>query len=76
MAATSTRLIAPLRLALLMLPLSLRAEEERAFKLSNTIPTSPGARTSFFSPDLSEFYLAVPRRGNVPAEIRVFKIQK
>lgn len=37
------------------------------------IPTAPGARTSFFSPDLDRFYLAVPRRGEQPAEIRVYQ---
>ena len=34
--------------------------------------TAPGARTSFFSPDLSALYLAVPHRGNQPAQIRVY----
>ena len=45
------------------------------YQLRERIPTRPGARTSFFSPDLNEFYLAVPERGNQPAEIRVFVIQ-
>ncbi len=44
-----------------------------AYRLHERIPTRPGARTSFFSKDLGEFYLAVPRRGNEPAEVRVFK---
>jgi YVTN family beta-propeller protein len=35
-------------------------------------PTRAGARTSFFSPDLNEFYLAVPQRGTDAAEIRIF----
>lgn len=39
------------------------------------IPTSPGARTGFFSPELDEFFLAVPQRGNQLAEIRIFKLQ-
>lgn len=39
------------------------------------IPTSPGARTGFFSPELDEFFLAVPQRGNQLAEIRVFKVE-
>jgi YVTN family beta-propeller protein len=37
------------------------------------IPTRGGARTSFFSADLDEFYLAVPVRGLQDAEIRVFR---
>jgi hypothetical protein len=45
------------------------------YQLRERIPTRPGARTSFFSPGLNEFYLAVPERGNQPAEIRVFVIQ-
>ena len=38
------------------------------------IQTAPGARTSFFSPDLDQFYLAVPQRGERAAEIRVYAI--
>ena len=37
------------------------------------IPTRAGARTSFFSAELDEFYLAVPQRGKEEAEIRVFQ---
>ena len=37
------------------------------------ISTRAGARTSYFSPDLNEFYLAVPRRGKEGAEIRVYQ---
>jgi hypothetical protein len=36
------------------------------------IPTAPGARTGLFSPDLHRLFVAVPRRGATPAEIRVF----
>ncbi len=36
------------------------------------IPTAPGARTSFFSPELSRLYVAVPRRGGERAELRVY----
>jgi len=46
------------------------------YQLRERIRTRPGARTSFFSPELNEFYLAVPERGNQPAEIRVYVIQK
>jgi WD40 repeat protein len=40
------------------------------------IPTSPGARTSFFSRDSRQFFLAVPGRGNQPPEIRVFEVRR
>ncbi len=46
------------------------------YKLSEKISTAPGARTSFFSPQLGQFYLAVPRRGEKPAEIRVYDAGK
>ena len=47
-----------------------------SYKLMEKIPTASGARTSFFSPELEQFYLAVPRRGEHPAEIRVYDIGK
>ena len=37
------------------------------------ITTVKGARTSFFSPDLGRFYLAVRRQGEQPASIQVFE---
>jgi DNA-binding beta-propeller fold protein YncE len=40
------------------------------------IPTTPGARTSFFSPELNRLYLAVPHRGAQKCELRVFEIEK
>ncbi|HEU0038671.1 MAG TPA: hypothetical protein VFR76_05300 [Verrucomicrobiae bacterium] len=40
------------------------------------IPTRAGARTSFFSAEMNRLFLAVPERGNQPAEIRIFEIQK
>jgi len=46
------------------------------YKLLEKIPTRAGARTSFFSAELNEFYLAVPQRGNSSAEIRVFDAPK
>jgi len=39
------------------------------------IATAPGARTAFFSPDRSEFYLAVPNRGAQKAEIWIFLVK-
>ncbi|MBU6401808.1 MAG: hypothetical protein KGS61_15935, partial [Verrucomicrobia bacterium] len=38
-----------------------------------SLPTAPGARTSLFVPALDRLYLAVPRRGDQQAEIRVFQ---
>jgi len=39
------------------------------------IATAPGARTAYFSPDRSEFYLAVPDSGAQKAEIRVYQVK-
>lgn len=46
-----------------------------SYQLCERIPTRAGARTAFFSKDLNQFYLAVPQRGNQPAELRVFQTQ-
>ena len=43
------------------------------YKRLGQVPTEVGARTSFFSPDLDRYYLAVPARGNQKAEIRVYQ---
>jgi DNA-binding beta-propeller fold protein YncE len=45
------------------------------YQLRARIPTVAGARTSTFSSALNAFYLGVPRHGNDPAEIRVFKVE-
>jgi DNA-binding beta-propeller fold protein YncE len=45
------------------------------FERAEGIATSPGARTAYFSPELNEFYLAVPDRGSQKAEIRIFAIK-
>ncbi|MDE3058460.1 MAG: YncE family protein [Bacteroidota bacterium] len=39
------------------------------------ILTARGARTSLFVPSLNEFFLAVPKSGNDPAELRVYRVQ-
>jgi len=49
--------------------------DANSYQLRERIATRPGARTSFFSAELNEFYLAVPQRGNQDAEIRVFRPQ-
>ena len=43
------------------------------YKLLEKITTAPGARTCLFSLDLNQHYLAVPRLGERPAEIRVYQ---
>jgi len=45
------------------------------YRIIAKIPTAAGARTSLFVPALDRFYVAVPRRGAQPAEIRVFAPQ-
>lgn len=37
-----------------------------------TLPTAPGARTSYFDSASGSLYVAVPKRGQQPAEIRVY----
>jgi len=37
------------------------------------LPTAPGARTSFFSPDLKRLFLAVPHHGAQKCELRIFE---
>jgi hypothetical protein len=44
-----------------------------AYRRLERIPSSRGARTSFFSSELREFYLAVPEQGAKSAELRVYK---
>lgn len=39
------------------------------------VKTVSGARTSCFVPQLNRLYLAVPRRGGQPAELRVYGVQ-
>ena len=39
------------------------------------IRAAPGARTSQFVPQLNHLYLAVPRHGNQPAELRVYQVE-
>jgi DNA-binding beta-propeller fold protein YncE len=45
------------------------------YQLRERITTRAGARTSFFSADLNEFYLAVPSREKQESEIRVYQPQ-
>src|SRR6266446_1853976 len=41
------------------------------YKVVVRIPTAPGARTAFFSPELGKLFVAVPHRTNPTAEILV-----
>jgi YVTN family beta-propeller protein len=43
------------------------------YKVIARVPTAAGARTAFFSPELGQFYVAVPHRTNPTAEIRVYQ---
>ena len=49
-----------------------QARDTNHYALLATIPTAPGARTSFLSSDFDRFYLAVPHRGEQAAEIRLY----
>ncbi len=48
-------------------------QSPEAYTRVERIPTSRGARTAFFSPELREFYLAVPEQAGKSAELRVYK---
>ena len=43
------------------------------YSVIDKIPTASGARTSLFVPELNRLYLAVPHRGNQPAEVRIYE---
>lgn len=43
------------------------------YSLAGKILTASGARTSLFVPVLNRLYLAVPHRGDQPAEVRVYE---
>ena len=47
-------------------------ESPDRYKRLQHIPTAPGARTSFFVPELSRLYVAVPRRAGQLAALFVF----
>jgi hypothetical protein len=43
------------------------------YSVTDKIPTAGGARTSLFVPELNRLYVAVPHRGDQPAEIRIYE---
>jgi DNA-binding beta-propeller fold protein YncE len=49
--------------------------EGRGPTSSTAIPTSEGARTGYYVPELSRLYLAVPHRGSQGAEVRIYETQ-
>ncbi|MGH9445361.1 MAG: YncE family protein [Terriglobia bacterium] len=50
-------------------------EDVNRYRRIAQIPTVPGARTSCFVPRMNRLYLAVRRRGNHAAELRVYELQ-
>lgn len=45
------------------------------YALISNVPTAPGARTSLFVPEWDRLYVAVPRSGRQPAQIRIYTMQ-
>lgn len=52
-------------------------EQESAdhYKRTAKIPTAPGARTGFLNSDQDAVFVALPHRGNQPAEIRRYQVR-
>ena len=50
------------------------AADTTRISLRSQISTAAGARTSLFAPETSTLYVAVPHRGNQPAEIRIYRL--
>jgi hypothetical protein len=53
----------------------LEQQDTDHYKAAGKIPTARGARTSLLVPALKRFYLAVPRREDQGAEIRVYEVR-
>jgi hypothetical protein len=51
----------------------IQQRDANTYRALDRIPTRDGARNSCFSPELSQFYLAVPAGNNPPGQIRVFQ---
>jgi len=43
------------------------------YDVTSTVATAPGGRTSFFSPELRQLYVAIPHRNTPTAEIRIYQ---
>jgi hypothetical protein len=50
----------------------LEQQDADHYRQLQKLPTSGGARTGLFVPELGKLFLAVPHRGNQRAEIRVY----
>ena len=50
----------------------LRQRDADHYEVEARVPTAPGARTCYFSPERERLYLAVPHRGGQRAEIRLY----
>ena len=44
------------------------------YNVAGQVATAPGARTSYFVPETTMLYVAVPHRGAQKAELRVFSV--
>ena len=53
----------------------IRQRDADHYEVVEQVATAPGARTGLFVPSTSTLYVAVPKRGMAPAEIRVFQIR-
>lgn len=53
----------------------IRQRDADHYEVIEQVATVPGARTGLFVSSMSTLYVAVPKRGNAPAEIRVFQIR-
>lgn len=50
-------------------------QDSNHYLLISQVPTSPGARTGLWVPELGRLYVAIPHRGTQKAEIRVYELQ-
>ena len=53
----------------------IRQRDADHYEVVEQVATAPGARTGLFVSSTSTLYVAVPKRGAAPAEIRVFQIR-
>lgn len=68
-----TAVILSILLSLILRGHSAQSPGLRLTKLRERLPIRQGARASFFSPDLSQLYLALPEHNGQNAEIRIYQ---
>ena len=51
----------------------LQWSDSGSYQIIDRIPTAPGARTAIFDPEMERLFLAVPKRGEQVAEIRIYR---